>query len=281
VVALKKVENVEGLGIVEMKNEKILKIIEKPRRPKDNLVNAGIYIFTPEIFDAIDKTKLSLRGEYEITDSIQILLKKSPVYGYVITDDWIDIGRPWDLLDANEILQKNIHHQIKGEIEEFATIRGNVQIGEHTIVRNGSYIIGPTIIGKNCEIGPNCLIRPSTFIDDGCKIGNSVEIKNSIILANTDIPHLSYVGDSIIGERCNLGAGTKIANLRLDERDISVILKGEKMSTNRRKLGAVIGDDVKIGINVSIDVGTIIGEETFIGPNAVVSGTVAPKSRIY
>jgi len=112
-------------------------------------------------------------------------------------------------------------------------------------------------------------------------VGNGSEVKNSIFMEDSRAPHINYVGDSILGERVNLGAGTKIANLRLDEGSISVTLKGKAVDTGLRKLGAIIGDDVKIGINTSIDAGTIIGEETFIGMGAVVRGTIAPRSRIH
>jgi bifunctional UDP-N-acetylglucosamine pyrophosphorylase/glucosamine-1-phosphate N-acetyltransferase len=97
----------------------------------------------------------------------------------------------------------------------------------------------------------------------------------------THVAHLNYVGDSILGERCNLGAGTKIANLRLDERNVVVSVKGKDVDTGLRKLGCIMGDDVKTGINASIDVGTIIGEGSFIGVGAVARGTIAPRSRIH
>jgi NDP-sugar pyrophosphorylase family protein len=103
-----------------------------------------------------------------------------------------------------------------------------------------------------------------------------VEVKNSVIMNGTAVPHLNYVGDSVIGEGCNFGAGTKIANLRLDDKNIGV----GGIDTKRRKMGAVIGDNVKTGINASINVGTSIGNNTFIGPGAVVSGVVKPNSRI-
>ena len=91
----------------------------------------------------------------------------------------------------------------------------------------------------------------------------------------------NYVGDSVIGERCNLGAGTRVANLRLDEENVKVSHRGRVHDTGLRKLGVIMGDDVKVGIGASLDVGTIIGEETFIGPGAIVHGTVAARSRIF
>ena len=86
----------------------------------------------------------------------------------------------------------------------------------------GSYIEGPVIIGSDCKIGPNCYIRPHTSIENSCHIGNACEIKNSIIMGNTNVPHHNYVGDSVIGQNCNLGSGTKIANLRLDKKTINI-----------------------------------------------------------
>ena len=97
---------------------------------------------------------------------------------------------------------------------------------------------------------------------------------------HANVPHNNYVGDSIIGQRCNLGAGTKDANLRLDGKNINVILQGRKVDTGLRKLGVIMGDDSKTGINSSIDSGTIIGEGSFIGPNALAKGSIAPRSRI-
>jgi NDP-sugar pyrophosphorylase family protein len=156
-----------------------------------------------------------------------------------------------------------------------------VQVRKGSVVGPGSVVIGPAIIGEDTEVGPNAYIRPSTYVGAGCKVGNAVEVKNSIVMDGTKIPHLSYVGDSVIGERCNLGAGTKVANLRLDEREVSVIIDGRRTGSGRRKLGVIMGDDVKTGINATIDVGTIIGEEAFIGMGAVVNGTIAPRSKVF
>jgi len=268
-------------GVVEVAGDKVLGLEEKPQRPKSNLINAGIYIFEQDIFDLIAKTPPSSRGEYEITDTLIMLIEHEKLHSYKLKGEWIDIGRSWDLLGANEILMRGMQTKVEGEVDEHATLEGPVQIGKRTRLLRGAHIEGPVIIGKDCEIGPNCRIRPSTYIGDSCKVGNGSEVKNSIFMEGSRAPHLNYVGDSILGERVNLGAGTKIANLRLDERPITVTLKGKTVDTGLRKLGAIIGDDVKIGINASIDAGTIIGEETFIGMGAVVRGTIAPRSRIH
>ncbi len=115
----------------------------------------------------------------------------------------------------------NLEPHNSGEIEANVVLKGAVSVDKGTIIRSGSYIVGPVIIGQNCDIGPNCFIRPSTAIGDNCHIGAAVEVKNSIVMNGTKIPHFNYVGDSVIGENCNLGAGTKIANLKLDKKNIT------------------------------------------------------------
>ena len=277
VMAVKEIENPVGYGVLKTADDRVVEIIEKTERATSNLVNAGIYLFSDAIFDAIDETKKSIRGEYEITDSIQSLIDGAGAgtgvdVGYSTLDTWIDIGRPWNLLDANEYLLSGMGTEIAGEIEPYATLNGNVVVGAGTIIRNGSYITGPVIIGENCDIGPNCFVRPGTTLGDNVRIGNAVEIKNSIVMDKTNIGHLSYVGDSVIGSGCNFGAGTKIANLRHDGRNVRVVLKGAPVDTGRRKLGVIMGDDVHTGINTCINVGVSLDCGTGTRPGEVVMG---------
>jgi len=175
---------------------------------------------------------------------------------------------------------KKLEGKIARTIEKNATIKGKVVIGKNTVVMNGSYIEGPVVIGENCKIGPNCYIRPYTSIGNSCHVGNACEVKNSIIMNNSKVPHQNYVGDSIIGENCNLGAGAKVANLRLDKKPISAIIDGKKIDTGRRKLGVVFGDNGQAGINSMMNVGTIIGNDVFIGPGSIVNGEIKPKTKI-
>ena len=271
------VEDTRDLGLVEVQEKRVVRIYEKVEKPPSNLANAGLYLFTPDIFPAIAQTPKSPRGEYEITDSLQLMIDRGQVVACQKISYWLDLSYPWNLLSANESILSGIEAENLGEIEDNVVIKGVVSTGRGTVVRAGSYIIGPVTIGQNCDIGPNCYIRPSTAIGDNCHIGSAVEVKNSIIMKGTKVPHHNYVGDSVIGEECNLGAGTKIANLRLDEKEIRVA----GHDTRRRKLGAIIGDGVKTGINVSIDVGTMIGNNTYLGPGAIVSGIISPNSRIF
>ncbi len=276
-ISVVEVKDAEDLGLVELGEGKVVHIYEKVEKLPCYMANAGLYLFTSDIFAAISQTSKSPRGEYEITDSLQLLIDQGQRVSYQKIDYWLDCSYPWDLLPANESLLSGIESQNLGEVEENVVIKGVVAIGKGTIVRSGSYIVGPVMIGQDCEIGPSCYIRPHTAIGDGCHIGGAVEVKNSIIMSGSKIPHHNYVGDSIIGEGCNLGAGTKIANLRLDEKEIWVAGK----NTKRRKLGAIIGDRVETGINACINVGAVIGNNTHIGPGAIVSGVISPDSKIF
>lgn len=269
--------NIRDFGVLEVQGDNVVKIHEKSAMPPTNLINAGIYLLDSRIFEAINETPKSARGEYELTDSLQLLIDRGIPVKYYQIKSWLDISYPWDLLTVNEDLLNEIIPANNGHIEQAVVTKGIISIGTGTIIRTGSYLIGPIIIGEYCDIGPNCFIRPYTSIGNKCHIGSAVEVKNSIIMNGNKIPHQNYIGDSIIGENCNLGAGTKIANLRFDKDEIKV--KG--ISTSRKKLGAIIGDNVQTGINVSINTGTMIGNDTLIGPAALAHGIIAPKSRIY
>jgi bifunctional UDP-N-acetylglucosamine pyrophosphorylase/glucosamine-1-phosphate N-acetyltransferase len=281
ILTVTEVQNPRQYGVITVGRDGLVSAIdEKPDRPPGNLANAGLYLFSPEIFEAIRRTPPSQRGEFEITDTLRLLLPERKVSAFVSKAPWVDVGRPWDLLRANELLLRDLKPSMKGELEPNAVLKGPVSVGEGTVVRSGAYVMGPVSIGKDCDIGPNCYIRPSTTIGERCKVGAGVELKNSIVMDGSHVPHLNYVGDSVIGERCNLGAGTKVANLRLDGKNIRCVLRGERVETGVRKLGVIMGDNVKTGINCTIDVGTVIGENCFIGPGAAVRGYVEPGSWI-
>jgi UDP-N-acetylglucosamine diphosphorylase/glucosamine-1-phosphate N-acetyltransferase len=272
-----KVKDSFGLGMIELKQDRVVRIHEKEKNPPTDLANTGVYMFTPDIFAAIAKTPKSPRGEYEITDSLQLLIDGSQEIACHNISYWLDLSFPWHLLSANEAILSGMPMVNNGVIEKNVTLNGNVSVGVRSRIRSGAYIEGPVLIGEDCDIGPNCFIRAHTTIGNHCHVGAAAEVKNSIIMNGTKVPHLNYVGDSIIGEDCNLGAGTKIANLRFDEQE--VIVAGNP--TGRRKFGAVLGDRVKTGINVSINTGTMIGNNVFVGPGALVRGNISPESKIF
>jgi len=272
-----KVSDATRFGVVNSKKGKLVSIVEKGMSG-EAMINAGQYVFSDKIFDSIKKIRESKRGEYEITDALQAIADKVKVVEY--DGFWKDIGCPWDLITANENIISNIKEEVKGQIEDNVTINGKVYIGENSVVKSGSYIEGDVWIGDNCIVGPNAYLRSGTVLCGDNKVGASSEIKNSIMMYQAKAPHHNYVGDSIIGRNSNLGSGTKIANLRLDKKNIEVIHQGKKVDSGRRKFGAIIGDNVSTGINASINTGTILGNNVSIGPNTLVSGTYESNSII-
>lgn len=280
-LALRKVENPQAYGIVEQSGGKVTKINEKPKEVTSDLANIGIYAFSPAIFDAIKKTKKSKRGEYEITSSIELLIKSGEaVKGVEVGGTWLDIGNPWNWLDANKEVLGGFTSDIKGLMEDGVTLNGGIILGEGSVVKAGTYIEGPVSIGKNTTVGPNAYLREFTTIGDNCHIGASVELKNTIILTGTNVPHLSYMGDSIIGRDCNLGAGTLVGNLRLDNANVKMRIKGKLVDSGRRKLGCVIGNNVKLGLNVMVNSGRKIGNNCMVGPGVIVYKDIPDDSKI-
>ena len=268
------VENPEQYAVVKLEQRRVVKIIEKPQPGSviSRQANAGVYVFSQEIFDAIRQTGYSSRGEQEITDSIRILIERGEevLAAKISFNDWLDVGRPWDILEANMRILRRIRHEVLGDVEEGAYVFGPIFVDENARIRSGAYIEGPAYIGSGSDIGPNCYVRPYTSIGRNVRVGNACEIKNSILMDHVHIGHLSYVGDSIIGEDCNLGAGTITANLRFDNRPVKMKIKGEVISTGRRKMGVVMGDSVKTGIGSLFMPGVKIGCNSWIGPNTVV-----------
>ena len=248
---LTEVENPSAFGVVEIEDGNIKSIVEKPKLEEapSNLVNAGIYIFNRDIFDKIEKTEISERGEYEITDSVSL-----------------------QIADGKKVMGH--------KIEDGAHVHGEIFLDEGSIIRAGVYIEGNVYIGKDCDIGPNSYIRGNSYLGDNVHVGNAVEIKNSIIMENTNVSHLSYVGDSVIGSNCNIAAGTNIANLRFDNRSVKTKIKNQMIDSGRRKFGSIIGDAVKTGINSSFSPGVKVGHNSTIGSGVLLYDDVPSDTRV-
>jgi len=177
---------------------------------------------------------------------------------------------PWDLLAIQERIMAVWEDEISGEVHPAAVIEGKLKLGKGSRILPGVYIEGNVVIGEGCKIGPNCYVRGCTSIGDNCHIGQSVEIKNSLILSGSNVGHLSYVGDSILGANVNLGAGTIVSNFRHDGGNHISRVGKELVDTGRRKFGTVIGDGVHTGIGTLVYPGRKIGPGLFTLPGDVV-----------
>ena len=184
-------------------------------------------------------------------------MKEEDIHVFPVSK-WITLSYPWGLLDANQFILDQYGSQIHKSAE----------------IRPGAYLEEPIAIGSKAVIGPNCFVRKYSSIGANCKIGQAVEIKNSIVMENTFVSHLSYVGDSIIGRNCNVGAGATFANLRLDDKTIKVNVNNERVDSGHRKLGAIVGDSVKFAVNVTVMPGKKIWPSLLIPPCSVVKSDV-------
>ncbi len=274
-IMVKEVDNPSGFGQIVCENGEVQDLVEKPAENVSNLVNIGAYYVNRSFFDRdIEKSE---RGEYEITDYIKNYIKEHKV-NFHVAESWDPVSYPWNLLESTNHIFDDMEEENKGEIEENVCIKGKVIIERGAKIKSGTTIEGPAYIGENSEIGPNAYIRPWTSIDEDVKIGQGVEVKNSIVGRRTQVPHLTYLGDSVLGEDCNLGAGTIAANFKFDESIIKTEVKGEIMNTGRNKLGAILGDEVKTGINVSLMPGVMIGAKSIIYPHSIVRKNVEKKT---
>lgn len=275
------VQNPQDYGVLVVNSERWLEqIIEKPELPQTNLVNAGIYKLSVRDIVENSDVQLSPRGELEFPSIVNNIVTKKPVRVFEYSGKWIDVGKPWHIIEANKVALSRIKSTIKGKITEPVYVKGDVYIGEEAEVKPFTVIEGPAYIGRGAVIGPHAYIRPWSVICQNSKIGFSVEVKESVVMENVHASHLSYIGDSVVCEGVNLGAGTVIANLRFDEKPVKMNIKGTLESTGRVKMGSVIGAHVKTGVNVSIMPGVKIGSYSWIMPGVVVSRDV-PSKVIY
>ncbi|VVB81864.1 Bifunctional protein GlmU [uncultured archaeon] len=184
----------------------------------------------------------------------------------------LSLKYPWEALKFLE--KMNLEKEsIQGQIETGVKWDVPFILGKGSVIKAPSVIEGPVIIGENSVIGPFAYLRGPSIIGSDCKIGSS-EIKNSIIMSGSHCAHFNYVGDSIIGSKCNLGAGTKLANLRLDGDIIKVAVGKEIKSTGLRKLGAILESGAQAGCNSVLNPGTYVCKKKAVLPGAVVSGCV-------
>lgn len=204
ILLLCEVDNPTRFGIADVKDGKIVKIMEKPKNPPSNLAVTGIYFLTPSIFDVITRLKPSWRNELEITDALEMLLEEHHKITYhKVTDYWKDTGTPEDIIHANEVILKDMSPYFHGKKEEGSTISKNVMIGEKTTISAGAKIVGPVIIGNNCTIGSGAYIGPNTSVGDNSKI-SKCDIEDSIIMSNCTIDCNIRIRKSIISHNSEI-----------------------------------------------------------------------------
>ncbi|RLG60818.1 hypothetical protein DRN86_01555 [Candidatus Geothermarchaeota archaeon] len=220
-VVLTKKRDVEQYGLVEVNRNSVKKIVEKPKEKRTGLINTGIYLFSRKVFDELDKVSLSERGEYELTDALSLMASKGLVgFVKIPSNKWIDIGRPWDILDACRL-------ELKRRPYKF-------------INKAGFRAIPPVHIDPTAKIGDGCLVGPYACVEERVRIGGGCIIRNTIVMRESVIGEGSKLLYSIIGERCTLGSHVS-TKIKL-EKPIKIKIEEREIVVEKRKIGAFIGD---------------------------------------
>ena len=272
-----------GYLVINSGNE-LEHIVEKPEPGKEpsDLINILVHLHTDskQLLEYIDRVKTTKDDMYE--QALDSLVKDGhKIKAIPYTDFWAPIKYPWHIFDAVKYLLDISQPSIASSayISEKATIEGKVFISDHVKVLENAVIRGPAYIGPGSIIGNNALVRDYSHIGADCVIGYSTEVKGSYIDEGCWV-HSSYIGDSIIGKNCSLGAGTVLANFRFDEQSISVTVGGKAINTGRDKLGAIIGDNCKTGINASVMPGIKIGPSSIVGSHVCLTKDLMPEKMI-
>ena len=277
----------EDYGILDIENGKATGVTEKPEpdeAPSNHRI-VGMYLLDPEFFDHLDEVE---EWEYQFEDALDRQASKNPGTVIFIEEETVSIKYPWNLFEFVEELMEDRGENISSEasIADSATISGDVIIEEGAKIYENATINGPAYIGKNATVGNNTLIRDHTALEREVTVGANTEIKNSVFLPNSSI-HSEYFGDSIVGHDTKIGAGTITANRRFREDgerptiESDLLEKDYSQESGRSFLGAFIGDNVDIGVNVSIMPGVQIGSDSRIGPGTIVRENVDHGETVY
>lgn len=185
---------------------------------------------------------------------------------------------PWEVLPRISEFILALGESLSSE--EYEKRGDGIWISKHANVFDSAYLAGPLIICPNAEVRHCAFIRGSAIIGSGAVVGNSTEVKNSIIFNNAQVPHYNYVGDSVLGYRSHLGAGSITSNLKSDKTLVTVLTSSGRVETGLKKFGAMIGDFVEVGCGSVLNPGTVIGRKTSVYPLSMVRGYI-PEESIY
>jgi UDP-N-acetylglucosamine diphosphorylase/glucosamine-1-phosphate N-acetyltransferase len=283
VLSYKRVKETWKFGIIRIEDERVIDFVEKPQKGKEpsNLAVVGVYILTKRIFDYYRKIPVS---DQQYEDAILQFIRDKNVVRAVNYDGFFaGYKYPWDLFTINQhLMDQQLKKQTiedEADISDGATIEGRVRVGRGTRVFKGAIIKGPCYIGENSIVGSNSLVRDYSSLGNNCVVGFSTEIKHSLIGDHCWF-HMNYFGDSIISNNCLFGAGTVTANFRFDEKNVKVRIGKKKIDSGTNKLGAIIGDNCKTGINSCLEPGVKIGPQSIVGPNVNLQDDLEPKKII-
>lgn len=187
----------------------------------------------------------------------------------------------WEVLPRiSDYLRATVKPGVQGRVMEGAIIEGQVFIGEGTVVEPYVYIVGPVYIGRNCVVRQGAYLRGDVLVGDEVVLGHACEFKNCLLMDGAQVPHFSYVGDSVLGFKSHLGAGVIVSNLKVTRDEITIKLEGKVYRTGLRKFGVILGDGAEIGCNAVLNPGTLVGRGSLAYPLTSLRGYYPPGSII-
>lgn len=257
-------------GNVYLSGTRIRKIVEKPTTAGlGNYVLAGVFVLPMEVFTLLEKSGGDMERVFDE------LTQAPGLHASIWEEGWIDVEYPWDILAANRMVmdtwedaQISRHAVIEGNV----TINGPVRIEPGSVIKAGVVLAGPCYIGRDCYVGHNVLVRSYSSLGAGSMIGYGVELKNCVLFGNSKVGRLSFVGDSVIGENVDIGSGIMTINNNLDRSPVWVDVRGESIDSGLTKLGAFMGDDVKVGAGNTLAAGAVLAPGTAVPHHATIGG---------
>lgn len=262
-------------GILKLKEDKAIGLIEKPKKGREpsKLRLIGVYLLPAAFFNALRQVKTHMCS-YE--DALQRYMQENEVRVVISDRETSSLKYPWDLFKIAKMLTDAfLDNRISptAKISKSAIIEGKVHVGENTRIYENAVIKGPCYIGDGCTIGTHALIRDYTNLESGVLIGAHAEVARSIFQEGCTT-HSGFFGDSIFGKDCKVGAGTITANVRVDRGEIRPVIKSKRVETGLGHLGAIVGDNTRIGIGAMLMPGVLIGANCDIGPGTLVKENV-------
>lgn len=265
-ILLKQQESVSKYGVAILRGGWLANLVEKPTEPLSNLINIGIYMLNRKIFQYLEQ-------EVDLPQALNQMITDGEMLNVQETQGvWLDAVYPWDILKLNQEAMGRAVSRVGGTIESGVNLRGVVQVGKDTIIRSGSYIIGPVVIGENCQIGPNVCLFPASSVGDGVIVSPFTIIRNSVIGKETSIGPNSFIEDSVIDQGCFVGshfiARSNNSDIRVDK------------EIHEIKCGVFIGEDCDIKDGVLIHPCVIVGTGVSIRSTKIITENIPEKSRV-
>jgi len=255
-VAVTRVEHPQRYGVVDIDGDRVVGITEKPEaEPTSELINAGIYRFSPNVFDAIERTEPALSGETTLPGTIETLAGETAVTPIRYRGLWMDVSQLWDLLSANDVVLDRYECSSDGAVDPTAAVAKRV------------------CTNRDSAVGPNATLRGGTTLGANVTVEANAVVANSVVMQDATIGAGAVLTDCIVGENATIGANTTVAGGHA-----RVIVGG--MVHDDVRLGGVIGDNAEVGGNVTIEAGSVVGDNVEVADSAVIDGRIDPNTVI-